>query len=1105
MRKSMTSVSLLLLLGGLPTALSAENLLPPRLLNNYNTDSYEVYQQGSVCKGVIKDAITGEPVVGASVKLHGTKTGTITGLNGDFTLPNVKPGNVLEISYIGYEPKNVTWNGSELVVGLQESSQSLDEVVVTGYGGKTARTKLTNSIAKVDDKALTVGVYSNPAQALSGAVAGLKVIQSSGNPGAAPSIVLRGGTNFDGSGSPLVMVDGQLRDGLSDINPDDIESMEVLKDAGATALYGARASNGVILITTKSGKKGRREINLKAKLGINYMNFPYEFLGARDYITVMRQAYVNTPWAPKNDLNLARPFGLGNVLNDQTQWNIMKKTDENAYLLQKGWQEMTDPIDPNTTIIFRDLDPLDFNVNNPTITQDYNISMSGGNDNGTYYAGLGYNKSDGLPVTTFYERYSFIFNGSYKVADWAKATSSFNYNRANWNSMPGSQGSEYNYFGRIMSLPPTARFMDEDNNYLLGPNAGDGNQAYQADKWQRDYQTDKFTMIQTLEVNILKNLSLRGTANWYYSEGLYEDFTRDYETSPGAWNRTRSTSAQFTRDFSQTYNLVLNYYETFATNHNISVLLGSEFFDRNSKGFSASGSGAPTDDFGDLQYTDKGEGKRNIDSSHSRYRILSYFGRLNYDYKTRYLLSAVFRQDGYSSLLGDNRWGFFPGLSAGWIFSQEDFVKNNVPFLSFGKLRVSYGVNGNASGIGAYTLQGSYGSTKYNGNTGFLIGSLPNPSLRWEKTKTFEIGMDLGFFNNRLNANLTYYDRLTSDKYASFSLPITSGFSSITNNNGEFRNRGLEIELSANIMQTKDFRWDAKLNLAFNKNKIEKLPDNGIERNRQGGQEIYTGRQNADGTYETVFVGGYQEGYEPGVLVGYVAEGMYKSKSEIPGNLVVTSGNAQGKYMYGPDAWAALTDAQKANALEIVPGDVKWKDINGDGKIDQFDQTVIGNTTPRWTGGFNTTLQWKGFTLYGRVDFALGYWIYDQTTPWFLGAMQGTYNTTTEVFDTWTADNPDAKYPRFVYADQLGTANYYRNSTLFAYRGNYLAFRELSLSYSLPKAWASKIFCQKLDVSITGQNLGYLTAAPVSSPEYSGAGSGYTLPRTLLFGISVTF
>lgn len=1067
-------------------------------------NALNVQQEKGACKGVVKDA-SGETVIGASVVVKGTTNGTITGLDGDFALSNVKKGDMIEISFVGYAAKVVKWTGADLTVVLSEDTQVLNEVVVTGYGGKQLRTKVTNSIAKVDDKAFSVGTYSNPAQALSGAVAGLKVTQNSGNPGAAPTVVLRGGTNLDGSGSPLVMVDGQLRDGLSDINPEDIESMEVLKDAGATALYGARASNGVILITTKSGKAGHREINLKVKVGLNYVNNPYEFLGARDYITALRTAYANTPWAPKQNLSGAQPFGTGNVLNGQTRWNIMQKTEENAYLLGKGWQEMVDPLDPNSTIIFKDTRPIDYNLNNPALTQDYNVNMSGGNEKGNYYAGLGYNKSEGIPITSFYKRYSFVFNGSYKVTDRIKVASNFNYNRANWQSMPGSQGNEGNYFGRIMSLPPTVRFEDEDGNPLLGPNHEDGNQNYQPDKWQVDNQTDKFTMIQGLEVDLWKGLKLKATANWYYSEGVYESFTKDYESTPGSFNKTRSTSAKFERSFSQTYNAILSYNTTINKDHSLDAMLGMESFDKYDKGFNASGKGAPTDDFGDLGLTDNGEGKRGIDSWHSRYRILSYFGRINYDYKSKYLISGVFRQDGYSSLLGDNRWGFFPGVSAGWVFGNEDFVKRSLPFLSFGKLRASFGLNGNASGIGPYDLQGSYNSQKYNGNTGFLIGNLPNPALKWERTRTFEVGADLSFFSNRLNVNMTYYDRLTKDKYANLSLPSTTGFSSIKNNNGKFANRGIEFELSGKIIQTKDFTWDMKANIAFNKNKVISLPNNGLLNNRQGGQEIYTGRQNADGTYETVYVGGYQEGQTPGLLVGYVAEGIYKSVDDIPGDLVVTSGNAQGKSQYGPAAWAALTDAQKKNAIELKPGDVKWKDINGDGKIDSYDQTVIGNTSPKWTGGFNTTLQWKGFTLYGRFDFALGYWIYDNTTPWFLGCMQGTYNTTKDVFNTWSESNSNAKYPRFVYADQLGAANYYRTSTMFAYRGNYLAIRELSLSYSLPKSIAQKFYCQRLDVSITGQNLGYLTSAPVASPEVSNAGSGYALPRTVLFGLNLTF
>lgn len=1066
--------------------------------------------------GVVTD-VAGEAIIGASVVEVGTNNGVITDLDGKFSL-SINLNGKINVSYIGYQVQMIDTKGkTHFKIQLKEDSELLEEVVVTGYGGKQLRTKVTNSISKVGEETLRVGLFSNPAQALSGAVAGLKVIQSSGNPSSSPTIVLRGGTNLNGTGSPLVMIDGQLRSGLGDINPEDIESMEVLKDAGATALYGARASNGVILVTTKSGKVGSREINFKAKMGLNYENNPYEFLGAREYINVLRTAYSKSGYyctdgeyvsiAALSNLPGASPFGLGNQLG-KSAWNVMGKTTDNAYLLQKGWQEMPDPLDPSQTIIFKETIPADYNLNNPSFSQDYNINMSGGNDKGSYYAGLGYNKQEGLPISTYYERFSFVMNASYKIADWLTSTSNFNYNRANWKSMPGSQSSEGNYFGRIMSTPPTVRFEDEEGNPTLGPNIGDGNQAFQPEKWQTFNQTDKFTMIQSLQVDIMKGLYLKGTANWYYSEGLYESFTKDYMDNMLTNNtvKTRATSAKFERDFAQTYNAILNFTRSFGKDHNANMMVGMEYYDNYIRGFSASGSGAPTDDFADLGLTDTGDKKRAIDSWHEQYRILSYFGRLNYDYKGRYLLSAVIRNDGYSSLLGDNRWGFFPGVSAGWIFSQESFVRDKVSALSFGKLRGSYGINGNASGIGSYTLQGSYTSQTYNGNTGFLIGNLPNPGLRWEKTRTAEVGLDLSFFENRLNTNLTYYNRLTSDKYAAFSLPLTTGFSSIQNNNGQFRNSGFELELSGKIIKTKDWVWNMSGNISYNKNKVVSLPHNGLERNQQSASQIYTGRQLADGSYEKKWVGGFQEGVEPGVMIAYQADGIYRSWSEIPKDLVIESGNYYGKKMYGPDAWKKLSKAEQKNALPILPGDTNWKDINGDGKIDSYDQIEVGNTTPRWFGGFNSTLRWKNLQLFTRFDFGLDYWIYNTTLAnVFLSCAQGTYNTTTDVYDTWSEENPGAKYPRFAVADILTNANYTRSSTMFASKGNYLAIREISLSYSLPKVWANRAYCQKVDVSITGQNLGYITSAKVATPEISNAGSGYALPRTLLFGLNVTF
>lgn len=793
--------------------------------------SLVMFSQNITVKGTVVDA-TNEPVIGATIVVQGDAAhGAATDIDGNFTLTNVAPNATLVASYVGMKSQNVPVNGrTQIKIVLQDDSEMLEEVVVTGYGGTQLRSKTTNSIAKVKSEALTVGLFSNPAQALSGAVSGLRVVQTSGNPGATPKIVLRGGTNLDGSGSPLVIIDGQIRGGLNDINPEDIESMEVLKDAGATAIYGARASNGVILVTTKTGKKGRSEINFKAKMGWNYINNPYTFLGAEDYIRIQRQAIHNTAnlfkykdgsvggytgTAMLTDPN--RPFSTGNVYG-KSPFNSLLKTNETEFLLGKGWSEMVDPLNSNQKILYKNTDIASWNVNNPTLSQDYNVSISGANDKGTYYTGVGYNYSNGLPIDTWYKRYSFLSNGSYNISDWLKSSTNVAYNRANWQGMPATQTSEGNYFGRVMSMPPTLRFEDEDGNMLLGLGRGDENMRYNIDKFQRFNQTDKFTLGETLDVSIMKGLSLKASAIWYFSEGLYEGFNKDFEITPGVFNRNRSSSGKYERTFSQTYNAVLNYKQKFGK-HDVSALVGTEFYDTFYRMLSASGSGAPTDDFADLGLTDSDKDKRSIDSEHVQSRILSYFSRLNYDYAEKYLLSAVFRYDGYSSLLGDNRWGFFPGLSAGWIFGREDFVKNALPILSFGKLRASYGVNGNASGIGAYTLQGSYASQKYNGNVGYLIGSLPNAPLRWEKTTTFEVGADLSFFENRLNTNFTFYNRLTSDKYATLSFPTSIGFSGITNNNGDFQNRGLEIEVSGTILETKDIKWTAQGNISYNKNK----------------------------------------------------------------------------------------------------------------------------------------------------------------------------------------------------------------------------------------------------------------------------------------------
>ncbi len=1098
------------------------------------------------CTGEVLDS-EGEPLIGATVRVVGTKLAGATDVNGRFNIAGVKAGAKISISYVGMEPTTVTWNGQPLSITMKDASNVLDEVVVMGYGVAQKRTKVTNSVARVSEKALTVGANSNPAQALAGAVSGVKVDVNSGDPSATPTITVRGGTNWDGAASnPLIVVDGQIRSSLADINPNDIENMDVLKDAGATALYGARAANGVILITTKQGKAGSSRVTLNVKYGItNYTN-GYDWVDAGTYLDYMRRATYATAnpenegtWLHNFFANLnngSQPYSLGNTsVNDKSLWNVLTMTDENKYLLDYGWQSMRDPLSglsdgtgtgnvfPERYILYKNTDLMKHNKAENTATQDYNLSFSGGNDRGNYYASLGYYKSDGALPETFYKRYNFSLTGGYKIASWLEANSVFNFTRANWNNAAGVMTNAL-VFGRIASMPPTARLVNEEGKQLFGVNLSGTsiNLHYQPEKFIRKNQSDKFQMTQSLTATIMKGLTLKGTMSWFYNEEFDESFNKDIQTNiNGAMNQERSSSAQFFRYFDQTYNLVANFNRTFNEAHTVNAMLGVEYYKRQYKGFSAAGSGAVTDDFMDLGYTFSGTqnpykaSTRTIDSWHQNEDILSYFGRVEYDYMDKYLVAATFREDGYSRLQ-NNRWGFFPGASAGWVFTKEDFFHNYEPlsFINYGKLRASYGLNGvvNSNVIGYYTLLGAYSAYQYGGNQGFLLSTLPNLGLKWERTRTFDIGLTFGFWQNRLNVDLAYYNRLTMDKYAAKSLPPTTGWESITTNNGSFRNQGVEIDINATILRTRDFSWTAGINLTYNKNIVVGLPFNGEDNNRQGGQQVYTG--NGD---DKIYVSGLQEGQEPLHLWGYKHAKILRSQADVEalGDYIDISRSALSSVnIYANASGLAKLQALglASGAVKLQPGDAVWMDRNGDNVIDQYDQYDLGNRMPHWTGGFNTTLSWKGLSLYARFDMGFDFTVYDGALSWWMGAGQGTYSAPSQLKDTWREDNVNAKYPRYVIASNMGTNSWSRVNDFCAQSGAYLACRELSLSYTLPDNICRKFRSQGLTLSVTGQNLGYLKKTTLPLPDATAAIGGtsdsagtYNLPRTVLFGLNVSF
>ncbi len=1096
----------------------------------------------------------GEPLPDVSVTVKGKTVGTATNAQGVFVL-NAAEGDVLVFSSVGYLDSEFTigtLNESDIVLITADSK--LDEVVVVGYG-TVKRSKLTSSVSKLDNRMLETGLRSNPAQVLAGTIPGLRVSTGTGRPGSLPAIVLRGGTNFDGSGSPLIIMDGQVRGSLSDINPEDIASIEVLKDASATAIYGARASNGVIVITSKRGQAGRSAITIDVKRGTSYLNVPYNFLSAEDYITWSRrgvaQAIINGTFGnltSNTALSGVGPRATGNLYKDPVTgaildgnydnraiWSVMRLNDTNRELLnQPGWKQMKDGVptngdgnyDPNGTyadLIYKDFNYGDYGLHKKATVQEYNIGMSGGNERGSYFANLGYYDEGGLSLATFYKRLTFTLNGDYQIKDWIKSESGLQFNKANWRDQ-SLQNGEANYWGRMLSAPPTMRGTNADGEFILGRDASDGNPILNIDKYKRSNQTDKFTLSQAFRVDILPELYVRVGAIWMYDEGHAESFNQDFRTgllsrtNPNTgWNRARFTDASFDRTLRQTYNAIANYTTTFLGKNNIDAMVGFEYYDAYSKGIYAAGGQAPTDDFQDLQYTlnNATTQTRNIDTYHNRDRILSGFGRLLYDWDGKYLASFTARRDGVSRLTGDNQYGTFPAVSVGWMVHRESFMASVGNWLSYMKLRASWGKNGNigigtSNAVGLYEVQGAYGSlSPYNGNIGFLQTSLANPSLRWERTNTTEVGADWGFLNNRLNLSAAYYNRITDDKLAFVSLPTSSGISSIRTNNGSMRNRGFELDLGYKIIQREDLVWQVNANAAWNKNTILQLPFNGNDNNRQGGEQIIDPK-----TGQLIWVGGLQEGQEWGEIFGFVSEGIIRNTKDLQEYNKIDRAAAQAYQNGGAGrgvASQALIDANNLNAsgLNYVAtqlGDVMWKDIDRNDTIDYRDRVSLGRTLPRWVGGFNTTVSWKGFSLFARLDFALGHIQQDFMQMWSLTSAQGEFNATDIVKDTWTPDNPNAKYPRYVWADQLNTKNMDRPSSLFYVNSGYLAFREVSLSYSLPTAWLEKAKVSALRLTVTGQNLGYITNSLLNLPERTGTQtSAYTIPTQLVFGANLTF
>ncbi|WP_157558068.1 SusC/RagA family TonB-linked outer membrane protein [Niabella aurantiaca] len=1034
-------------------------------------------------RGTVKDA-AGKPLEGVTVHLKESNVASITSAEGQYSVAVTGSDPVLVFSSAGYTTlEEPVGQRSVVDVILEEQVSKLEEVVVIGYGSQS-RQKLTTAVSKLDNKVLQNTTYTNLGSALQGNIPGLQVMSTGGGqPGAAPRIILRGGTSIlnPNGAAPLYIVDGVIRpNGLNDVNAFSIESMQVLKDAASTAIYGTRGSNGVVIVTTKSGKPNRTQISYSLNSSVGQPTRLVDYANAHDYIYYNRLGVkAAAEYRPEliSRLGTSNASGTGNDLSNNTAYTVMYLTPENEHKLQEGWKSMPDPIDPTKTLIYAETDYQDLIYRN-AYTFDHYLDASGGNDKASFYAGLGYTKSQGTATITDYNRLSLNLNASYKILDNLQILGGLQYTNRNTRTV----SSLANLFYRSASLPGTAKYKFEDGTIAPGQNQSIGNPDYYfkgpyAPQGNTEFETSTYSL--RAKWDISKKLVFEPLLS------LNRDLVPTYSFQPasmlngiGPVVTRRSTSASSTRNTQYQADAVLTYTNLFAGKHSLEAKGGFSHYSRRNTTLSANGQNAATDLIPTLNSAATPTG---VSSTISDLAIQSLFSRINYDYEGKYLLSINARYDGSSNLGENNKFGFFPGVSAGWNVDREKFFQSIADVLQL-KLRASYGVNGNISGLTDFQPDGSYITTGglYGGQSIIRADVLPNQDLRWERSKTIDIGADIGFFNGRASIIFDVYNRTTDDLLTTVSLPASSGFSSVFTNLGSLQNKGFEIELNGHIFPAASaFKWNVSLNAAYTKHKILKLPDNGIPKNRIGGIYVW---DPAIGDY--AYMGGLQEGGRIGDMFAYKQIGIYATDEEAANAL--------------PDKVPSATQKFKRG------GDVIWADLDGNGYIDDRDRTYMGNPYPDWTGGFNNYFTYKGFSLTIRTDFTMGNTIYNYPAALANAQAQGDALPFQSYIDKmWKQQGDITNTPRYTWQDQ--PLNIFRGNNNYYEKGDFFAIRQVAISYVFPD-YIRRIYLKNLRVFLSGNNLHHFTKYTGINPEDGGQDNGhYPLTRTFTLGISATF
>ena len=975
-----------------------------------------MFAQQITVQGVVKDQ-TGETVIGASVMEKGTTNGTITGIDGDFSL-NMSPNGTLVVSFVGYKTQEVQVKGQkQLQVVLSEDAEMLDEVVVIGYG-TMKKSDLTGAVSSIGNKDIKDSPVSNLGQAIQGKISGVQIVDA-GKPGDNVSIKIRGLGSINNC-DPLVVIDGVPTDlGLSSLNMADVERLDVLKDASATAIYGSRGANGVVMITTKRGTEGKGKLAVSANYSFqNATNVP-SLLNAAQYAELSNDMMVNSGRNPNPEWANPSELGAG------TDW-----MDE---LLRTG------------------------------VMQNYTVSYSGGNEKSHYYVSGGFLDQSGIVKSVNYRRFTFQSNSDAQVLKWLKFSNNITF------SADTKKSGSYN-IGDALKALPIYPVKNEDGSWS-GP---DGNSEWYGSTRNpigptelNKSQTDGYNFLANLtaELTFTKWLKFKSTFGYDAKFWFIDNFTPKYNWKP---TPTEETSRYKSDNKSFTY-LWDNYFlfdHTFAEKHRVGLMAGmsaqwntNDYLNAQKNVFM----------FDNVHEMDNGEEMYAIGGNETEWALLSYMARVNYSYEDRYLLTATIRRDGSSRFGKKHRWGTFPSVSVAWRASQEKWFPKN-DYINDLKVRAGYGVTGSQASVGNYSYLASYNTSVYpfgisSGNQTALVSStLANPYIHWEEVAQTNIGFDASLFNSRVMFSFDAYLKETRDMLVKASIPITSGFEDTTTtytNAGKVRNQGIEMSLHT-INLTGELGWETNLTATYNKNKIKDLNSD---------VPYYINQIN--NSYVTMLT----KDYPINVFYGYVTDGIFQNQSEVN------------------------THAVQPGA---EPGDIRFRDLNNDGVINDSDRTVIGNPNPSWLFSMNNSLSYKGFELSVFLQGIAGNKIYKAKKIDNTG-MAAAYNQTTDVLKRWQGEGTSNSMPRAVFGDPNQNT---RVSDRFVENGSYLRLKNITLSYTFPKQWLQKAQIENARLSLSCENVATITGYSGFDPEVGINGidqNRYPISRTFSLGLNFNF